>query len=176
MNMIESFARVSVLCIGDVMLDRFITGSVNRVSPESPVPVLSMNRMQIFPGGAANVARNIAALGGHCTLVGVVGHDAVGQELNTSISCVSGVTAELMTVQDRPTTEKVRYVAQDQHMLRVDQEDTSMLTTAHELQLLERIEALLEGHQVMVLSDYAKGVLTPGVVLFSRISCNSPVA
>jgi len=164
MTLIEQLGHVKALCVGDVMLDRFITGAVKRISPESPVPVLSIGKSEAVPGGAANVARNIAALGGQCTLVSVVGQDAVARELKHAIETVAHVKAELIEVASRPTTEKVRFVAQGQHMLRTDVETTHAIDATAEQALLARIEQLLPGHQVLVLSDYAKGVLTDAVI------------
>jgi D-beta-D-heptose 7-phosphate kinase/D-beta-D-heptose 1-phosphate adenosyltransferase len=164
MTLIEQLGHVKALCVGDVMLDRFITGAVKRISPESPVPVLSIGKSEAVPGGAANVARNIAALGGQCTLVSVVGQDAVARELKFAIETVAHVKAELVEVASRPTTEKVRFVAQGQHMLRTDVETTRPIDAAAEQALLARIAQLLPGHQVLVLSDYAKGVLTDAVI------------
>jgi D-beta-D-heptose 7-phosphate kinase / D-beta-D-heptose 1-phosphate adenosyltransferase len=164
MSLIDQLNHVKVLCIGDVMLDRFITGSVKRISPESPVPVLSVSKSVAVPGGAGNVARNIAALGGHCTLVSVVGDDTIGQELKHSIEAVPNVRTEFVLVPSRPTTEKVRFVAQGQHMLRTDIETSQPITAEVEKQVLARIEALLPSHDVLVLSDYAKGLLTDAVL------------
>ena len=164
MTLIEQLSHVKALCVGDVMLDRFISGAVKRISPESPVPVLSIGKSSAVPGGAANVARNIAALGGHCTLVSVVGQDAVARELTHAIESVEHVKAALLQVAGRPTTEKVRFVAQGQHMLRTDIETTAAIDAATEQALLQHIEQLLPGHDVLVLSDYAKGVLTDAVV------------
>lgn len=164
MAAIDDFTRVAVLCLGDLMLDRFISGTVRRVSPESPVPVLSIGDSRSFPGGAANVARNVASLGGQCTLVGVAGVDVAGDELQRALSEIPGVNARLVWTQERPTTEKVRYVAQGQQLLRTDQELANAVSTTLERELLALIEAHVADHQVMVLSDYAKGVLTPTVV------------
>lgn len=153
-----------MLCIGDVMLDRFISGSVKRISPESPVPVLSVQRSTTVPGGAANVARNIASLGGQCTLLSVVGEDDVADELTRAIEAVQGLKAELLRQPGRPTSEKIRFVAQGQHMLRTDTESSEAISRELEESLLSAVEALLPGHDVLVLSDYAKGVLTDRVV------------
>jgi D-beta-D-heptose 7-phosphate kinase/D-beta-D-heptose 1-phosphate adenosyltransferase len=164
MNQIENLSSAKVLCIGDVMLDRFISGSVKRISPESPVPVLSVQRSSAVPGGAANVARNIASLGGQCTLLSVVGDDDVADELARAIEAVSGVRCKLLRQASRPTSEKIRFVAQGQHMLRTDTETVEPIASLLEDELLKAIEAALPGHEVMVLSDYAKGVLTDRVV------------
>lgn len=153
-----------MLCIGDVMLDRFVSGHVKRISPESPVPVLSIAGTQSFPGGAANVARNIASLGGLCTLVSVVGADAIARELREALQGIDGIRCEFCVSPDRPTSEKIRFVAQGQHMLRADSEVTTPIRDATARELIELIDRLAGEHDVMVLSDYAKGLLTDGVV------------
>lgn len=164
MNQIEQLSTAKALCVGDVMLDRFISGSVKRISPESPVPVLSVQRSSAVPGGAANVARNIASLGGHCTLLSVVGQDEIAGELARAIETVAGVQVQLLRQPGRPTSEKIRFVAQGQHMLRTDTETVEPISSALEDDLLRAIEQALPGHNVLVLSDYAKGVLTDRVV------------
>lgn len=164
MTVTDKLSRVRVLCVGDVMLDRFVSGHVRRISPESPVPVLSVSGTQSFPGGAANVARNIASLGGLCTLVSVVGEDAVGRELRERLDLLEGVRCEFCVGSDRPTSEKIRFVANGQHMLRTDAEVTAAVDRATELVLIGLVERLAPAHDVVVLSDYAKGLLTDAVV------------
>ena len=146
------------------MLDRFISGHVNRISPESPVPVLSISGSKSFPGGAANVARNIASLGGRCTLVSVVGQDSVGRELRETLQTVPAITCEFCVSTERPTSEKIRFIAQGQHMLRADAEVTTPIGPSTTEELLKSVEKLAGQHDVMVLSDYAKGLLTDDVV------------
>ncbi|MGA2189777.1 MAG: D-glycero-beta-D-manno-heptose-7-phosphate kinase [Steroidobacteraceae bacterium] len=164
MTATDKFSDVRVLCVGDVMLDRFISGQVRRISPESPVPILSISGTQTFPGGAANVARNIASLGGLCTLVGVVGQDAVARELRESVHAIEGLRCEFCVSPDRPTSEKIRFVAQGQHMLRADAEVTEPIGRETARELVESIGKLAAAHDVMVMSDYAKGVMTDEVV------------
>lgn len=160
---VEDFAKVRVLCLGDVMADYFVLGSIKRISPESPVPVFCTGKSEQFPGGAANVARNIAALGGRCTLVGVVGDDARGRSLAESFSGTA-ITPLLTVVTDRPTTGKLRYVAQGQHVLRVDDEETKPIAPAVAAELGAVVAREIGQHDVLVLSDYAKGVLTDAVL------------
>ncbi len=164
MMVTDKLSGVRVLCIGDVMLDRFVSGHVKRISPESPVPVLSISGSQSFPGGAANVARNVASLGGSCTLVSVVGADAVARELQTSLQSIAGIRCDFTVSPDRPTTEKIRFVAQGQHMLRTDAEVTAAIGTETAAELLAVVGRLAAEHDVLVLSDYAKGLLTDTVV------------
>lgn len=153
-----------MLCIGDVMLDRFVAGQVKRISPESPVPVLSITGTTSFPGGAANVARNVASLGGLCTLVSVVGRDAVAAELRRGLDDIEGIRCDFCVSEDRPTSEKVRFVAHGQHMLRADTEVSTPIGSSTAGAVLEAIGRLAAAHDVMVLSDYAKGLLTDDVV------------
>lgn len=164
MTITDKFTQVRVLCIGDVMLDRFVSGQVKRISPESPVPVLSVSGTRSFPGGAANVARNIASLGGTCTLVGVIGEDAIGRELRSAIDAIAGLRCEFSVSPDRPTSEKIRFVAQGQHMLRTDAEVTHAIARSVESAVIGSIERLAPEHDVIVLSDYAKGLLTDRVI------------
>src|ERR1700692_2014629 len=110
MTVTDKFSGIRVLCVGDVMLDRFVSGQVKRISPESPVPVLLISGTQSFPGGAANVARNVVSLGGFCTLVSVVGKDAVARELLDTIEKIEGIRCEFCVAAERPTSEKIRFV------------------------------------------------------------------
>ena len=130
MSVLDSFSAVRTLCIGDVMLDRFVAGEVNRISPESPVPVLTVKSVTLFAGGAANVARNVGALGGHCTMLSVVGRDGAGDELDRLLRADQGIVPELLKTEDRPTTEKTRFIAHGQHMLRADAEEASQIGVA----------------------------------------------
>ena len=164
MTITEAFTGIRVLCIGDVMLDRFVSGNVRRISPESPVPVLSIASTQVFPGGAANVARNVASLGGVCTLVSVVGRDAIARELKGAIEIIEGLRCEFIECDDRPTIEKIRFVANGQHMLRADAEVATAISDGAAHQVMESIARLIAEHDVVVLSDYAKGLLTDEVI------------
>jgi len=164
MSFVAMFSNVRILCVGDVMLDRFVGGMVRRISPESPVPVLSVVDTKIVAGGAANVARNIEALGGSCTLIGVVGDDYVRRELEAAVASDPRIDPIFVISRDRPTTEKVRFVAHGQHMLRSDREVNTAVPGETEDLLIEEIEKRISGHNTLVLSDYAKGVLTDRVI------------
>jgi rfaE bifunctional protein kinase chain/domain len=153
----ERLAAARVLVVGDVMLDRYWFGDVNRISPEAPVPVVHVQRQEDRLGGAANVALNAAALGARAGLLCVVGHDEPGERI-VELLKVSGVAAHLERDPDLSTTIKLRVLSRQQQLLRVDFENTP----AHEALLagLARFDALLESHDVVLLSDYAKGGLT----------------
>jgi rfaE bifunctional protein kinase chain/domain len=151
---VRSAARV--LVIGDVMLDRYWFGEVNRISPEAPVPVVRVSRSEDRLGGAANVARNVAVLGAKVTLIGIVGADDSGAAISR-LCAEAGVDAELVVDAAIPTTMKMRVLGRQQQLLRVDFEQTPTAQTL--VALAERVEALIADHDVVVLSDYAKGVL-----------------
>lgn len=165
-ELVEILDRVHdarVLVLGDVMLDRFVYGSVGRVSPEAPIPVLEVSRSVDSAGGAANVARNVASIGGHVTLVGVVGNDVFAADLRAQIATSSNIDAQLIVDFARPTTVKTRYVADGQQMLRADRELRGALGEDVERRILQQFTDSLRHANVVVLSDYAKGVLSDAV-------------
>lgn len=153
----ETIARSRVLVVGDVMLDRYWFGEVERISPEAPVPVVRVARREDRLGGAANVARNVAALGGHVTLIGVLGEDEAGASVR-KLAREAGIEGELIVDPTLHTTLKTRVLGRQQQLLRVDFEQHP------ETAALDSIDAAfarhLPNHDVVVLSDYAKGVLT----------------
>lgn len=159
----RSFAGREVVVLGDVMLDRTVVGVVRRVSPEAPVPVLEAASGSATLGGAGNVARNVAHLGGRATLLGVLGADPAADEVRRLAEREAGLSALLLSDPTRRTTQKTRFVANGQHLLRVDAEDVYPLAGALAAALLDRLRAVLPRSGALVLSDYAKGVLTsPG--------------
>ena len=149
----------SVLVIGDVMLDKYVIGHVQRISPEAPIPVLSHSQSSQATGGAANVARNLAQLGCQVTLVGCVGRDPAASELLTALSHIPQLSFCPVSCADRRTTVKTRYLSSGQQMLRVDSETTEQITTQQADQIVSQAETLIEQAEVLVLSDYAKGCL-----------------
>lgn len=153
----DVLAQSHVLVVGDVMLDRYWFGDVNRISPEAPVPVVHVRRLEERLGGAANVARNVVTLGAQAGLLCVVGVDEPGERI-VELLGDSGVVPHLERDPDLPTTIKLRVLAQQQQLLRVDFE----AAPAHEVLLagLARFDALLPAHDVVLMSDYAKGGLT----------------
>lgn len=157
MNTLPAFDKARVLVVGDVMLDRYWFGDVERISPEAPVPVLKVSRVEERPGGAANVARNIAALGAQCTLLSVVGTDEGGACLESLMQEQPGVTALLHRDATISTTIKLRAIARQQQLLRLDFETQP----SHEVlnAKLEDFRAQLPQADAVVLSDYGKGGL-----------------
>jgi len=162
----HAIARQTVLCIGDLMLDEFVYGEVSRISPEAPAPVIAVQRSEIHVGGAGNVARNVAAVGARCIFVGLVGDDAAGAMLRSELAKDGAIEAVLVCDPSRPTTRKVRFVSEhfSTHMLRADWELASPAAGDIEQQLIDAILPLLSRADVVLLSDYAKGVLTARVV------------
>jgi len=154
----QALASARVLLVGDVMLDRYWSGGTSRISPEAPVPVVDVRDFQALPGGAANVALNVASLGAQATLIGMVGDDDAAETLREGLSC-AGVAHDLVTVAASPTITKMRVLSRHQHLMRLDIEDG--FTSADHRPLLERLRGHLEHADVVVLSDYAKGTLGP---------------
>lgn len=163
LNVVGSFERARVLVLGDVMLDRFVYGQVERTSPEAPVPVMALGRTTQMPGGAANVARNAVALGARVELIGVVGADDSAAELTRQLAGLPSLRAELIPDPGRPSTVKTRYVADRQQILRTDIEDARALDDAVAAALLGAFRDALARADVVVLSDYNKGVLSSAV-------------
>jgi D-beta-D-heptose 7-phosphate kinase/D-beta-D-heptose 1-phosphate adenosyltransferase len=163
---LSDLSRQSVLCVGDVMLDRYVYGEVARVSPEAPTVVLAARREDVTPGGAANVALNVAGLGARCVLVGVIGDDEPGRMLVERLAKAGKVETRLVSDKSRPTTMKTRYVSEhySTHLLRADWEDARALETERENEVLARAVDALEKCGAIVLSDYGKGVLTQRVI------------
>ena len=154
----------SILVIGDVMLDRFIDGKVNRLSPEAPVPVLELARESIMPGGAANVACNLAGLGCDVRLLSVSGNDPAGRTLAQLLGTNLSVDFHQIIDKDRPTTTKTRFRADGQQVLRVDEEVTTPVGHATAEQLLATFTDAVRSVELVVLSDYAKGAVSPNIV------------
>ena len=151
------FSKARVLVVGDVMLDRYWFGHVDRISPEAPVPVVRVDRSEERPGGAANVARNVAALGAKATLLSVVGRDEAAKQLESLLK-KGGVRLRLLRDPSVATTVKLRVIGRAQQLLRVDFEAPptgEVLAT-----LMNEYQGLLEQHDVVILSDYGKGGLT----------------
>jgi D-beta-D-heptose 7-phosphate kinase/D-beta-D-heptose 1-phosphate adenosyltransferase len=163
-QLIARFSGVRILCVGDIMLDRYVYGAVSRISPEAPVPVMASRDTTAMLGGAGNVVRNISALGGRSTLAGVVGSDDTGFEVLRLIGAEALTTAAVLTMPGRPTTLKTRFVAGTQQLLRVDTEDPTALDSEIAAQLAAAAADAVAAHDVVVLSDYAKGVVSPPVV------------
>src|ERR1700726_768408 len=156
----------TVLCVGDLMLDEFVYGEVSRISPEAPAPVIAVQRSETNIGGAGNVARNIASVGARCIFVGLIGEDEAGGKLKGRLVAESGIESVLVCDAARPTTRKVRFVSEHftAHMLRADWELAQPASAEIEQKLIDAILPLLPRADIVLLSDYAKGVLTARVI------------
>jgi D-beta-D-heptose 7-phosphate kinase/D-beta-D-heptose 1-phosphate adenosyltransferase len=163
-GIVRHFHSARVLVVGDIILDRYVTGTVQRLSPEAPIPVLRPAGDRCTLGGAANVALNIATLGGEAILVGVIGEDAAGAEVETLVSTTLGITSGLVRVPGRPTTSKTRFITGSHQLLRLDEETTAPLQPEAAAAVLAAVQRHLPKVDVVVLSDYAKGVLCDGVL------------
>ncbi|MCR6500845.1 D-glycero-beta-D-manno-heptose-7-phosphate kinase [Shinella sp. CPCC 101442] len=153
-----------ILVVGDLMLDEYIEGSVDRISPEAPVPVLRKRNRRAVAGGAANVAANIAAMGGTPLLLGTVGSDESAEQLGDILKRYGVATDLLITDAERATTTKTRVVVGQQQIVRIDDEETHAISEATETLLLSAAIDALSRVRVLVLSDYAKGLLTDRVI------------
>ncbi|WP_420548952.1 D-glycero-beta-D-manno-heptose-7-phosphate kinase [Curvivirga sp.] len=156
---LERLKSARVLCVGDVMLDRFCEGAVARVSPEAPIPVLHVSREEAHLGGAGNVARNLSALSVSTNLVSVCGDDAPARELEHLLESHDGVSANLIKLEDRPTIIKTRFVAGGQQLLRADWEKIASISSEIEKNILTQVEQQISEVGALILSDYGKGVL-----------------
>jgi D-beta-D-heptose 7-phosphate kinase / D-beta-D-heptose 1-phosphate adenosyltransferase len=158
------FSNATILCLGDIMLDRFAYCDTERISPEAPVPVLLLKRTQSMLGGVGNVARNIAALGGTAVLMGLLGRDQAGEEVRALIGGAPGIVDAHMPSADRPTVCKTRFIAGHQQMVRVDEESPHDLEAEEERALLTALDRHLPQCDAIILSDYAKGTLGPKLI------------
>lgn len=156
---VRALRRASVLVVGDAMLDRYVYGTVRRISPEAPVPVLAVEREVAMPGGAGNVVRNLTALGAAVAFVSVVGDDQAGSDLTGLIGGQPGVEPWLLVQGGRHTTTKTRFIANGQHMLRADQEVVQGIHPRLADRMVKIAADAVAATAVLVLSDYGKGVL-----------------
>ncbi len=162
---LSKFHGLSVLVVGDLMLDEYIYGQATRVSQEAPVLVVKQSKVSSVPGGAANVAMNLMALGAKTGIIGIAGQDAAGDDLENALK-LSGIDPILIQRDPaRPTTRKTRVVANHSHqVLRIDHEDDRPIPESIAQQLIERVQANSDGRNVILLSDYQKGAIPQGVI------------
>ena len=160
----KSFAGKRIAVVGDLMLDRYFWGTVSRISPEAPVPVVEVDEESTRLGGAANVANNIAALGGVPLMIGVVGKD-IGADILQNLVAGNGFPTGGIVVDDsRPTTIKTRVIAHSQHVVRIDQEEKVDLNADTHARVLASLESQIASLDGIILEDYNKGVLTKGLI------------
>ena len=161
LNSIERFQSSTILCVGDIMLDRFIYGDVQRISPEAPIPVIKSQSFTEMVGGAGNVLSNLTSLGVNAQILSVVGADQTGQKIAEIIEQKSGDASFLFTDNKRVSTLKRRFISNTQHLLRVDEEDDHPISTKLAEDMLSYISDGIEEIDLIILSDYNKGVLFP---------------
>ena len=161
--LLAAAASQHVVIIGDAMLDVYLRGDVDRISPEAPVPVVRVRDRKLALGGAANVAQNVAAIGSGCDLVAVVGDDVAGRTLRERLEAGRMESRSLVMV-DRPTTTKTRVMARSQQLVRFDEEEDADLSSQDIQRVLASVAAALPDATAVVFEDYNKGVLTPSLI------------
>ncbi|GAB1444500.1 MAG: D-glycero-beta-D-manno-heptose-7-phosphate kinase [Cyclobacteriaceae bacterium] len=163
-NIFEAFNGLTVLVIGDIMLDSYIWGSVDRISPEAPVPIVRVKKRDFRLGGAANVALNVKALGAKPILCALIGEDDAGTKLLTCMD-EQGMSKEGIVIsKNRPTTIKTRLIASHQHVVRIDEESDMELMKDEETQLLKQIDELIVSCDAIIFEDYDKGVISSSLI------------
>jgi len=163
-QLLGAAAGARVACVGDLMLDRYVSGDVSRISAEAPIPVMLRQSEEAMLGAVGNVARNVAALGGRATLVGVIGDDPAGHQITALIGQEAGLEGHIVSERDRPTTVKTRFVAAGQQLLRLDSEQARLIDGDTQARLVRAVEHAAEEAGVILLSDYAKGVVSPALI------------
>ncbi len=156
----DNFGQARVLILGDIMLDEYMYGSVDRISPEAPVPVVDVTSSKILLGGAANVAANICSLGGEALLIGVVGEDEAAIKISQLLKSKNISDKLLVTDITRRSTIKTRIIAHSQQIVRADREDRHEVNTEVEKEILKRFLSVVDDIQAVIISDYGKGVIT----------------
>lgn len=163
-QVVSGFGKAKVLVIGDLILDEFIWGKVERISPEAPVPVVWVDSENFMPGGASNVANNIRSLGGKVYLCGVVGNDARGEILRDELT-KKGVRCDgVVTDASRPTTQKTRVIAHHQQVVRIDREKLQAIPNAVLNRIVAYVREVIDEVDAVILEDYGKGVVIPRLV------------
>jgi D-glycero-beta-D-manno-heptose-7-phosphate kinase len=163
-SLLESMRGVRVLVIGDLMLDVYLRGNASRISPEAPVPVVRVDEEWRALGGAANVAANVTALNGHCSVIGAVGTDTAGVALIRELTDAGIATEGVLELPDRPTTVKTRILVRNQQVARYDAESEEDIDDAAVLAASARIEAMVAGTDVVIIEDYDKGFLVQPLI------------
>jgi len=162
----DCFNQKKVLIIGDVMIDSYMWGNVDRISPEAPIPVVSISDKESRLGGASNVARNIKSLGAKPLMCSVIGKDVNGDEFLRQMAAEGMVSDGIVRIPDRPTSVKTRIISSSQHLLRVDEEITDVISPEAEKALFQRVKDTCNTHHpdAIIFEDYDKGSITPGLI------------
>ena len=170
-EILEQGSKEFILVVGDVMLDSFVSGSVSRISPEAPVPVLRYESESLMPGGAANVARNLTALGAPTSLFSLIGKDQEGRQLKKLLEREKVNCKGLKPAPKRATGTKTRIVAQQQQIVRVDREVISDLTQSEQSILEKTLKPALDSATAIIIGDYGKGMITDSFLSFLKTEC-----
>ncbi len=163
-EIVSGYSGKRIMVIGDLMIDEYLIGSVSRISPEAPVPVVEVNDQTHRLGGAANVALNITAMGCESVMVGVIGDDLYGEQMLKRLKSRNVSGEGVFRLKERPTTVKTRIIGDSQHIARVDREDNSYLSESESNLLLQKIDKIMESVYAVILEDYNKGVLTESLI------------
>jgi rfaE bifunctional protein kinase chain/domain len=172
-NLISKFPDITVGVIGDIILDKYLWGDVERISPEAPVPVVDVKKETVSLGGASNVANNIASLDAKAYMIGVVG-DNENAKIIENLLKSKNINPVLIKDKSRPTIEKTRIIAVSQQLLRIDREDRSKLSTEIEDKIIDEIKDIKDKINAFIVSDYGKGVITQRIMDFIK-SLNKPI-
>jgi rfaE bifunctional protein kinase chain/domain len=172
-ELLSSFPETKILVVGDLILDKYLWGEVERISPEAPVPIVDVKKETVNLGGACNVAWNISALDGNVYIAGIIGNDENGRILNFLLK-EKNINTLLVKDPSRPTTEKTRIIAVSQQLMRIDKESRNSLDDDVEQQLIQNIDSVIDDIDVVVVSDYGKGVITDRLMKYLK-STGKPV-
>lgn len=174
MKSISELKKFNILIVGDLMLDSYLYGNIQRISPEAPVPVLEKIKIENKPGGAANVALNVKSLGSDATLLGTIGDDNSGKILMELLNENEIETENIITVKNRPTTVKTRILSGSHHILRIDEEEISDLADTEMHTLKQRFDAIIEKKSIdaVIIQDYNKGLLNKDFITYIIAECN----
>ena len=167
-NAISKFGSVNILVIGDIIIDHYIWGSVSRISPEAPVPVVNVTHENLTLGGAANVLNNIYALGAKASICGIIGSDIMGRQLLELLEAIPSSTEGVIKTKDRPTIKKTRIIAQNQQVVRVDREQTGPPSQSAAKKIRKYLDENIEKFDAIVVSDYNKGMINAPLMDFLR--------
>lgn len=170
-SLFESFARLRILVVGDLMLDEYLWGRVERLSPEAPVPVVEVERTSYYPGGAANVARNVLEFTPFVVVAGVVGEDAAGQLVRKLLADAGADVSGVFALSDRPTTQKTRVIGRKQQVVRVDRESREPLPATIAGKMREFLALRLGEVDAVILEDYGKGMFTQEMADAILLAC-----
>jgi len=171
-QVLDSFSQLRIAVLGDLMVDRFIYGDAERLSPEAPVPVVRLKSRTSQPGGAANVANNVVSLGGRVSVFGVLGDDAAGSEVKDLLTSRGADLRGIVSPAGYPTIIKTRIIARGQQMLRIDEEEPAAVGADSRSSIAERLSEQIRDIHVLAISDYAKGLITLDLALHVIAICN----